>query len=139
MNKKELVLKLSSEGLSQIEIANLLSISKQYVNQLVNPEKHQARALLNNAVKRGVIKIPTKCEDCGTPNIKLQAHHPNHAKPMEVLWLCSTCHGKRDSGVKHSGRRYATSTRNRDPNNRHRCLDCDANFSTVTHREVCGN
>lgn len=53
------------------------------------PEKDKARRLLRMAVNLGVVKkIP--CRDCGSP--KVQGHHKDYSKPLEVVWLCTADH-----------------------------------------------
>lgn len=61
-----------------------------------SPEKRAAHVLLSNAVKSGRIKKPTECSQCGKHDVsrKIQAHHHDYAKPLEVIWLCSECHAK---------------------------------------------
>lgn len=47
--------------------------------------------IVSNAIKRGeLVKQP--CEECGS--MEVQAHHDNYNKPLEVRWLCDTCHKK---------------------------------------------
>src|SRR3990172_30736 len=58
-----------------------------------DPIKVSARAELKKAVKRGDIVKPNVCERCGVENI-LTGHHDNYNNPLEVLWLCYSCHGK---------------------------------------------
>lgn len=53
------------------------------------PERFRARALLNQAIKRGEIVRPP-CEKCGAP--KPHAHHHDYSKPYDVEWLCKRCH-----------------------------------------------
>jgi len=57
----------------------------------------KARVALHNAVARGKVTKPNKCQDCGEefPSRRIQGHHYDYTKPMEVDWLCSICHGKR--------------------------------------------
>lgn len=43
------------------------------------------------AVKAGIIKR-TPCEVCGAK--KVQGHHDNYYKPLEVRWLCPKHHGE---------------------------------------------
>jgi hypothetical protein len=64
-----------------------------------NPELGRAHANLFYAVKTGKVKKPKSCQRCGKipprakdGRSKLQGHHPDHSKPLEVVWLCSFCH-----------------------------------------------
>jgi hypothetical protein len=59
--------------------------------------KEMARDKLRKAVKRGEIKKPARCQGCGKPKLpkRLQGHHPDYSKPLEVIWLCSGCHSAR--------------------------------------------
>jgi len=53
------------------------------------PEKYRARYLLKSAIKAGWI---TKgyCEVCGAT--KVESHHDDYSKPLEVRWLCHQHH-----------------------------------------------
>lgn len=54
-------------------------------------EKMLAESKVDYAVKNGKIKRPNKCAVCGVL-CKPQAHHPDYSKPLEVVWLCVSCH-----------------------------------------------
>lgn len=55
------------------------------------PEKYLARSKTMYAVKTGKLKrLP--CEVCG--EIKVDAHHPDYSKPLEVKWLCRAHHAE---------------------------------------------
>ena len=56
-----------------------------------NPDKLRARRSVGNAVRRGKIKAPSLCEEC-KQHKKLDAHHDDYSKPLEVRWLCRRCH-----------------------------------------------
>lgn len=54
-----------------------------------NPEKYQAKTAVGNAVRDGRLsKKP--CELCGEQ--ETEAHHPDYSKPLEVQWVCRSCH-----------------------------------------------
>lgn len=62
-----------------------------------DPHKVRARTAVSNAIKdRRLIPAHT-CEDCGHDfsEFRREAHHEDYDKPLDVVWLCSLCHGKR--------------------------------------------
>jgi hypothetical protein len=50
--------------------------------------KDRVRSKAAYAKKRGRIK-PEPCQ-CGAPGEEM--HHPDYAKPLEVVWMCRPCH-----------------------------------------------
>jgi len=55
------------------------------------PEKVKARSRVSDAVRSGKLtKQP--CEVCGSARV--QAHHDDYSKPLEVRWLCRTHHNE---------------------------------------------
>jgi hypothetical protein len=67
-------------------------MSKNY-NKLW-PEQARAKWLVQKAVQRGKIDKPSRCQMCGRlfPPHKLQAHHHDYARPLDVSWYCGLCH-----------------------------------------------
>jgi hypothetical protein len=55
----------------------------------LNPEKYHANGAVNNAVRDGRL-YRQPCSMCGAP--KAQAHHEDYLKPLDVDWLCRSCH-----------------------------------------------
>lgn len=53
----------------------IVKISKQW--RLRNPEKHKAHSLF--------------CQLCLASG-RIEGHHQDYSKPLEVLWLCCKCH-----------------------------------------------
>lgn len=57
-----------------------------------------AQNLLEKAIQRGIIERSSCCEICGDSGkfkdgrSKIQGHHSDYNKPLEVLWLCQKCH-----------------------------------------------
>lgn len=50
------------------------------------------------ALKDGALVRPRCCSSCGKRGKKgdrsrtIEAHHPDYAYPLSVLWLCPSCH-----------------------------------------------
>jgi excisionase family DNA binding protein len=58
---------------------------------LVNESRRQySRALCN-----GVLLRAGSCQECGAEG-KIDGHHDDYSQPLEVRWLCHTCHRKAD-------------------------------------------
>ena len=57
-----------------------------------NPEKRKAQTAVQRAVKRGTLVRPEACA-CGNP--KVEGHHADYSKPLEVEWLCRRCHKRK--------------------------------------------
>jgi hypothetical protein len=57
------------------------------------PERVAARRAVLDAKSKGTLKVPSKCSDCGK-KAKVQAHHKDYSKPLDVTWLCDQCHRK---------------------------------------------
>lgn len=53
------------------------------------PERVKARVAVHNALKSGKLKRGT-CEICKSS--KVQAHHNDYSKPLEVQWFCKKHH-----------------------------------------------
>lgn len=61
-------------------------------SRLKYPLKEMARAKVNYALKMGKIKKPSFCEKCKTAHNRIEGHHFDYAKPLNVLWVCPPCH-----------------------------------------------
>ena len=74
---------------------NYLEISKNW--RVHHPLEVKAHRLLENALKEGDIIKADQCSECKRKNIRLSGHHEDYLKPLEVVWLCSSCHKLRHS------------------------------------------
>lgn len=54
-------------------------------------EKISARQKVRWALINGKIKRPKICGEC-KQNKKLDAHHPRYCEPLNVKWMCRSCH-----------------------------------------------
>ena len=59
-----------------------------------DPEKVRARNAVSGAVKRGELRKPERCEQCGAEaeSHRIHGHHHDYSKPLDVEWLCVGCH-----------------------------------------------
>ena len=73
--------------------AYAVAISKSRKNYRKKyPEKYKANTAVGSALKNGsLVKKP--CQICGSTE-KIEAHHPDYSKPLDIRWLCSACHHK---------------------------------------------
>lgn len=57
-----------------------------------------AQKLVELRLRQGRIVRPDSCEECGDGGLnkggksKIQAHHCDYNKPLDVMWLCRKCH-----------------------------------------------
>ena len=63
-----------------------------------NKKKKQANQKINNGIRDGKVKRPDTCDDCGK-TCKPQGHHEDYDKPLDVVWVCTRCHGKRHQTI----------------------------------------
>jgi len=59
-----------------------------------NRDKVLAHKRVHYHVKVGNIKRPETCESC-KEMCKVQGHHDDYSKQLDVKWLCQTCHQAR--------------------------------------------
>ncbi len=88
-NRRELHNKECREYYRRNREARMASIQAYWA---ANPEKRAARHAVAYALKTGRLKR-NPCEKCGSTK-GLHAHHHDYSKPLDITWLCPTCHGK---------------------------------------------
>lgn len=57
-----------------------------------NREKFLVSKGTRKALKEGIITKSNACEACGRDDARLHGHHDDYSKPLEVRWLCASCH-----------------------------------------------
>lgn len=68
-----------------------------WTEEMARNEKRRRSAVgkANTAVYNGMIIKPDKCSKCSNPtNRRIEGHHMDYDKPLEVIWLCLPCHRK---------------------------------------------
>lgn len=53
--------------------------------------KREAHKAVARALTSGALVRPVTCQDCHAL-CKPEAHHDDYAKPLDVRWLCRSCH-----------------------------------------------
>ena len=109
-------------GMSVREVAVYFNVTHQAMHKILNrrtklrPQKQvgvdsvfyrggkisseKAHSIVEKALKRGILKNPHICEECGASycfsdgRSGIQAHHDNYNFPLQVRWLCQKCHFK---------------------------------------------
>lgn len=64
-----------------------------------NPQHEEARTMVSVAVRKGELTRPESCQKCGKipgrdpgAGRHIEGHHRDYNKPLEVMWLCRSCH-----------------------------------------------
>lgn len=74
-----------------------IKAAKEY--RETHPKAAKAREECYNAVRRGDLIRPDRCEKCKKRR-KVHGHHDDYSKPLEVRWLCSECHSEVHQEIK---------------------------------------
>lgn len=56
-----------------------------------NPHKWQAEQQLNKAIRLGTVVRPKQCDHCKSFT-RIEGHHFDYSRPLDVMWLCRKCH-----------------------------------------------
>jgi hypothetical protein len=63
--------------------------------------KRQARMMVFDAVQSGELVRPDVCEACDCKHENMQAHHTDYGQPLNVMWVCPTCHARIHADIGH--------------------------------------
>ena len=58
-----------------------------------HPKVKKAKSIFGYAMKSSKILRPNKCSECPSTT-RIEGHHDDYDKPLEVRWLCCKCHHK---------------------------------------------
>lgn len=136
----DLAVELYNKGLSIEAVGEYYGITRQAMHKILKrrgvsfrdnkkygEENHfyrgtkandKAQNLLEEAIERGIIQRKTHCEKCGNTGTfkdgrtKIQAHHGDYNKPLDVMWLCQKCHHEWHKNNKAISRKEVAAQRN---------------------------
>jgi hypothetical protein len=64
-----------------------------------NPHKRKAQGIVSSAIQKGDLLRPEICSNCKQAPKSIQAHHEDYEKPLDIIWLCATCHSARHKEI----------------------------------------
>lgn len=69
---------------------------KEHMQQwrLANQEKRKAQSKVSAAIRAARLVRPDACGRCGKSGCHIEGHHEDYSRPLDVVWLCTECHGK---------------------------------------------
>ncbi len=79
-------------------------VNKKYNEE--NKTKKKAHTLVAKHVREGSMSVPGKCQMCDMENARLHAHHPDYSRPLDVIWVCPSCHFKPDFSFSNIARSF---------------------------------
>jgi hypothetical protein len=84
---------------------NALHKTEIIVYNKAHSKEYKARYIMNRAISRGMLIKPEVCSNCNQGG-KIEGHHEDYDKPLEVTWLCVQCHNLHHverRGMRHDG------------------------------------
>jgi hypothetical protein len=73
----------------------------------------RATSAVADAIRAGVLTRPARCSTCDEEHARIQAHHDDYGKPLDVRWLCAPCHvahhAKQRRAIKRAAREAVSS------------------------------
>lgn len=87
MENRDHKIKLARKWVKNNPIKRKLNLEKY---KSANKHKIKMRSILNKALLKGTV-VKSSCVICG--NKKVEAHHDDYTKPLDIKWLCRSHHG----------------------------------------------
>ena len=89
---------------------------KVFQTRLRTYQKHPSDSnfykLVYAALASGVITRPSRCAICGDEKGRIEAHHEDYSRPLDIIWCCPKCHDRLDQERRmREGRPYHSRVR----------------------------
>ena len=76
-------------GATRKRIEKATAVTKAW--RAAHPERGAAHSAVRRALRAGLLVRPDNCAACRRVG-KVEAHHFDYAKPLDVVWFCKPCH-----------------------------------------------
>lgn len=80
------------------ESSREVKAARQKLWLALNKQKRMAHKMVYVAVRKGLLVKPESCSKCSAKG-KIYGHHEDYNKPLDVIWVCSSCHMLIHEGV----------------------------------------
>ena len=97
--KGKIVKQIANKKYNQSEKGKLAHKKAVQKWRQLHAKKYDAYNKVYCALKCGRIKKPTICPEC-RKEVPVQAHHEDYNKPLEISWLCESCHKQEHKFIK---------------------------------------
>lgn len=67
-------------------------LEDQRTRRRAAPEKSRARTAVAVAVAKRRLSRPKRCPRCKVTGRRIEGHHPDYSRPLDVTWVCTVCH-----------------------------------------------
>lgn len=79
-------------GIKEILSKGIDGITRKDVLELRKKLMELNHYIVRKAIKKGEIYKEDKCFCCGVVGAATYPHHKNYFKPLDIAWVCSSCH-----------------------------------------------
>lgn len=118
-DRKSFIKSCRRAGFKYVEVAGFLGISRQRVEQILHPNKHNARVAV---YKAGLVSKPCQYPNCGESIT--EAHHFDYNSPLYVTWLCLKHHREFHRKIEKKKIRKCQICRKEIEKRKFLCSDC---------------
>ena len=73
----------------------ILSINKsrqKWLDDELNAIRRKSHNILNSHIRNNKLIKPNVCQLCDEESSRIEGHHYDYSKPLDVFWLCRLCH-----------------------------------------------
>ena len=89
-------------GIKEILSKGIDGITRKDVLELRKKLMELNHYIVRKAIKKGEIYKEDKCFCCGVVGAATHPHHKNYFKPLDIAWVCSSCHVITHSNVRRT-------------------------------------